>query len=568
MDLIIKIVRKFKTCFFYAIRHIPRLAKYEYYWYSRYERSLFKDNLFKKNTWLFFMLDKSIIRQSISNNSVYRVIDPLNLVTDDIEYLKKSPISNDHILKNHGRFSSKNTKDSFSDPEKDIYDRTFQLDAIESGSIKAVCPISGAVLYSDRSLLAETGNTIFYRFVGYKCVFYLAVGRAGMGYIKSYLYFPEQQAVFLLGDAEWAWLGRWEIDQFRAYLILNYNAIVDYLRKQSTSLCLLIDHDHFAHHIWNNLTGLSKVASRKQLSSIVKKIIIASEPMGRIDSMFPEFEAQIYIRLSGSDVVDRALADNLFLLRPGGTIVTHDVIERLHSIAIKNVSDEYLKSALEFRKNHWPILWATIRTTNRTWLTQAEGIASIANKFQETYPNFSLVVDGFSVAYGQDINKISNGEKVSKTISDEMQIANNIKQLINPSIDAIFLVGRPIFESVVYSRFIDFYVAHHGAIQNKIAWLSGKRGVVHSNSTVTNGAIGGMQYFAAFSSINSGVFPIYLDSSVITDINSYNEGSNLRWNFAHQNYEFDRKHAFSVLKAIVLKEPLKNNHFERQSLSK
>ncbi|MDO9241849.1 MAG: hypothetical protein Q7U30_17710 [Methylicorpusculum sp.] len=547
--LIKNVLNKTLALFLVAIRHLPRFAQNEYRQYLYIEKQLSQIKLNKISSILpSFLLNKPSIRDSLLRNSTYRVIDPVNMTHDDAEFIKRNSIFIEYIEANKLPLTGENLNDIPAYQEKDNYDRTFQLQTIKNRFIKAICPRTGVTLHSDRSLLPEAGGSVFYRFIGQEHPFYLAVGRAGMGYIKTFLYMPDVQTIILLGDNDWAWLGRWEIDQFRAYLISDYKKIFGYLTNQTIpGIYALLDQYHFAHHIWNTLTGLSKIAT-KEYGDLIDSLLITNEPMGPIDQLFPEFEKNQYLRLSNSEIVDFVIEKNLFVIRPGGTIVTDEIMDRIYRVAIDNTVPYYLKDAQDFRAKHWPILWATIRTGNRSWHMQAEGIANIANKFKKIYPNFALVVDGYAIPYGEDI--INN--KVTNVIANEEVVAQKIRDLLDVSIEVRFFVGKPIFQSVIYSRFIDVYLAHHGSIQHKIAWLSNKPGLVHSNKKVLSGIGGTKRYYAAFTSTKSEVLPHYLDPEIMTDISGATEEGDSRWDFALSHYDFDDQHAFDNLLKIVL----------------
>ncbi len=523
-----------------AARKIPKISQLEYETYAAIEQESTKQTTQETIKFIpFFVLNKNTIRQSLLKNSNYRVIDIKNLTESDHESIKSMGCSLQHIARNS--IDSKNpSSDETIDQAMDNINRSFQLETIRNRYMEAICPKTGITLKSNHSILAESGQTLFYLFTGKGYFFYLAVGRAGMGYINLYMYFPQQQIVIILGDKDWAWLGRWEIDQLRSHIIFNYKKIIKYINASSPpALCILIDQAHFAHHLWNTITGLNKIISTKT-TALADNFLIVEEPLGPIHEIFPEIDLK-YTRIKNTEIVDFALTNNLFLIRVGERTVTTEVIERIHRVALKNTSEQYIASAENFRQTHWPILWATIRTGNRTWVSQAEGIAHIANQLIKHYPNFGLIIDGYAVPYGH--TKIT--PHVAKIIEQEQEVVCLIKRFLDPSIDARFLVGKPIFESIIYSRLIDFYMAHHGAIQNKIAWFSQKPGIVHANKAALAAK------HCDFTGISSGVFPVYLDSDKVTDIADHKTANNLKWDFLHSNYDFDHQYAFENLKTLI-----------------
>jgi len=333
-----------------------------------------------------------------------------------------------------------------------------------------------------------------------------------MGYIKLYLYIPTLQAIILLGDKSWSWLGRWEVDIFRADLISNHKNICAYLNNSTQpKVCAIIDQPHFAHHIWNTLTGLEK-ATKQPYSKIIDRYIVSNEPMGPIDELFPEISKKNISRVSNPNTGDLVLLDNLFALRPGGQNITTDLIKRIHRTAKQNSTPNYIQAGNNFKSQHFPILWTTIRTGNRTWISQIEGIACIANSLKKRHPNFALIIDGFSIPYG--VEKTS--AHTTHIIEEENKVTKAITNLLDPSIEVRIFVGETIFSSVIYANHADLYLSHHGTLQHKIAWLSNKCGVVHSNKTILQRHNNSKNYAASKATINFKQ-PIYLSPEVVAD---------------------------------------------------
>jgi hypothetical protein len=270
--------------------------------------------------------------------------------------------------------------------------------------------------------------------------------------------------------------------------------------------------------------------------------------------LFPELPAEKIERLSDAQLVQRALKDNLFLIRSGGTVVDDALANRVDRVARELASAGVVEGASDFARTHWPVLWVTVRAGNRTWASQATGIAAIVERLREDYPEIGLVVDGYALPYGGGPLSAQQG----RLVNEERGIAATIVGLLSGSVDVRSTVGEPIFNSIVYARSIDLYLAHHGSLQHKVAWLSNAPGVVHSNRSVLVKARQAKYELAAFTSRAGGVEPIYLSPDVVSDVSGQTTvKANLRWDDPLSNYGFDHRHAYDLLLPIVraLKRP-------------
>lgn len=490
-----------------------------------------------------WMPNARTIREVLVLGGDYRVVDPNNTTEVDRSFLDSLGISSRHILANSTTDQPETSNLGLNNDGSAL---AFQLDAVKSRMLSVTCPWTGELLKSTHSFLPEINSPIYYRFTSQGETLFLAVGREGMGYVKIYFYLPRHKTVILLGDSDWAWLGRWELDQFRAYMLANCRKVGRYLCTTSPpQVCVVVDRDQFAHHIWNCLTGLER-ATHTGAGEDISALLVSTEPAGPIGELFPEFKSRVH-HVSENKLPDYSIDHHCLLVRIGGTVVVDAVIQRLRRVAGATCDTETIDSALSLRQQHWPVLWATIRTENRSWVSQVEGIAAIANRMKAKYPDFALIIDGYCVPHGT--GRLSSN--VTAMIHAELEAASRVTALLDPGIKVVINVGRPLLESVLYAQSMDVYLAHHGTLQNKVAWLSGKPGVVHSNTAVLAGIRGTKRFYAAFRSIDNGVYPVYLEPSVVTNLSGATQKSRLRWLDPVDNYDFNAEHAFLELDKLL-----------------
>jgi len=126
-----------------SFRFIPGFTSIENHKYCAIEKAFTEKHLkepSRKTPGVF--LERNLIRESIRKNSNYHIIDLENISAVDSKYLKNSQLSIDYILANKPNILDKNHKEILHTNSNND-DTSFQLEAIISKHIKAICPTSG-----------------------------------------------------------------------------------------------------------------------------------------------------------------------------------------------------------------------------------------------------------------------------------------------------------------------------------------------------------------------------------------------------------------------------------------
>jgi hypothetical protein len=220
-----------------------------------------------------------VVRQALAAEPDYRMIDPRQHNVADTEFLHQHGLDRSLLLDNTDVIALDPGQPS-RNPKRTTGATEFQRQALDARALEAICPLTGQLLRSDRSFIAEQNAAIFYFFRAEQ-PFFIAVGREGRGYVKLYLYFPAWRTALLLTDPM-RWHGRDEIDQLRAHLIAEQRYVGRYLaRTDPAQVCALVDNRQFAHYIWNVLSGIEWLIDEGHLAHI-DKLVIAAEPIGSL----------------------------------------------------------------------------------------------------------------------------------------------------------------------------------------------------------------------------------------------------------------------------------------------
>lgn len=362
----------------------------------------------------------------------------------------------------------------------------FQRSMCRDGCMLAICPQSGRLISSTKSLIfapSKWTGTIFYRFEG-KETFYIVTGLPSHAFRKQYLYFPKHELVVFLSGAKDKHLWHTqELNDFKANMVFYRNDVIKYLRFNTPAKKVaLVSTSHFAHHIWNELSGIQSIVSMSLLSKI-DLFAVFHNPTGLLGSIFPELKEerikQFVAEAEEGTFTREALRRNYFVFKLGGNYIHEELAERICNVAHASVPQSVLDDVSCLRKKHFPIIWFSLRTDYRTCESQPKGIAWIINQLALKYPNLYVLLDGFSIPYGCSESYIDN---INNIILQQKKVAREIKSLLKTQVECRYIIGTSIHESIVWSYATDAYVCHHGSIQHKIGWIANKPGVIHTNS--------------------------------------------------------------------------------------
>lgn len=439
------------------------------------------------------------------------------LSAGDKEFLSSRQISAAYLLDNFKR--TINTK--YYDP------RAFQAFAVKTGAVHAICPFTGKHVTTRHSLLANIG-VIFYRFESERVFFVISAGIGG-GFQKSALYFPDFELIVTAGD-EWGFQ-REDLIELKARVVGNCELVYRYLSNaspQRARVAVCIGFYHFAHHLWNELSGLQRLRKANILDK-VDDFFVLREPLGKLNELFPEIPANKIHRLPNTEgLFNKVLESGCLAIKVGGDFVARELITRVHRVAESTVSSNTLNRIANAKRDQRLLLWIGIRVGNRAWADQAVGLSSLIKSLAAEFPKLSVVFDGFSMPADKLDLMVSDSqarELIDKERDEVDQIVQRIEQDLSfTGIEVFNIIGCSILEAILWARAIDCYVSPYGSLQHKVAWFASKPGIIHSNKTI-------LQNPANYVSraVEDIILPHYLDSSDITDVPS-NTAAEVRYN--------------------------------------
>lgn len=478
-------------------------------------------------------IDRQAVEQYFAQTSEYKVVDLHALTQEDRQFLDRVGLSLDYLELNQARLitkegaiardytNSKQLKQAERSLAEDGWRTDFQQTMVEDGCIYAICPSTGKVLSSNRSFPLSKMAIGCYRFVGNE-VFYLMTGASW--FEKYCLYFPKTELIVYLQNTHKLKPNKDRLNFWKTYVVTNWSKIAKYLvdRSEVKTVACLGFTKNIAHHLWNDLSGIQKLAEAGKLNKIDKFLIFGSEFFGRIEEIFSEITADKIEIISQAKLSEVILENNYFALRLGHLLVQEKLARRLVQFAKPKCSLTLQAEIEQIKNKHFPVLWIPIRVDNRTWVNQVEGTTNIIKHLATNFPDLAVIFNGVSRLDIRGNSEIDPEEE--QIIEKETEIVKQIQAHLPSNILTYNTVGCINYESIIWAEAVDLYLSPWGAALTKIAWIANKPGIVHTNSSILRLPLAKRTY--SFDREN-GIVPIYISANHIHDVREGVEKRNL-----------------------------------------
>ncbi|MGB8688003.1 MAG: tetratricopeptide repeat protein [Microcoleus sp.] len=348
---------------------------------------------------------------------------------------------------------------------------------IDKGYIDCICPVLGNSLTSQQSFyLGHDYNVIFYRFVGAN-EFYLIVG--GSHTFKIGIYWPVRELIISFCDdnlsvmrQQRSTFEKW-VNTFKKYAISyleDYKSYISGNEKQKKLTAVLGGIGNISHYIWNELSGFQDLYLKKKLKKF-NVFLTASHHYCEdiyLSDIFPEIvvdnpeisfvKIPAQAELPGT-AFQTCLKENLFTITPTAFVLQEKLADRLYHASLKKCQKTYFKKLGQAKQN-FPLIWITLRSHRRVWLSEIEGIANILTNLSKKYPSLGVVFDGMT-------REKANMEKIIN--------------LLPPNIKTYNALECSVYETIVWVHAIDLFIAPWGA-GSVFTSIANKTGVFHGST--------------------------------------------------------------------------------------
>ena len=304
----------------------------------------------------------------------------------------------------------------------------------------------------------------------------------------------------------------YSLNCWRSYAIRNAKKLDIFFAKdkKASKRVLTLTEPHLGHHLWNKLSGIYQIHEWNQLEDI-DEFFVVHQPLGKLEDIFPEIPLYKIRSVCSfnEDYVDSFIENNYLPTIYGFNFVKQDLANRVYRASLKKCSPVVIQEIEDAKKQHFPLLWVNIRTGSRSWISQIEGTANIINKLFEKFPNLGIVFDGTSRLEEQ------SKDFSSSTLEAEIQVLHEIENLIQKPIQTYNLIGRIIYENLVWVKNIDLYLSHWGNGLTKPVLIANKPGVAHCNQLPLKAPV--TERWISWHRENC-ILPTYISSDRIQDV--------------------------------------------------
>ena len=126
----------------------------------------------------------------------------------------------------------------------------------------------------------------------------------------------------------------------------------------SNRSCVIVNSDHFAHHLWNELSVVEGIVAEGLHHDVL--LLVSQSPLAHLSELFPEIPRELIVDVGTAvDAPHRyAMQRALFVAPTGRRFIPKRLPERILDCA-RTAFPEEAGRAAAFRENHDPIVWVT-----------------------------------------------------------------------------------------------------------------------------------------------------------------------------------------------------------------
>ena len=389
------------------------------------------------------------------------------------------------------------------------------------GGKPILCPFTG-----ERALVRDTIDlhTFLHRHGGRACVV-LPDWRISQYASDRSWFFPD--ASLLLVSIPY-FDARAPLIQTAARVMAHHGRVAAYLADPRRSLMVSEDSmSHIGHHIWNVIPGWAALFSRIPPERID---IITSyrtwQIFGGVTELYPDQVARAgsVVRPDSQDAVYDLMLERRaisLVLVDGHT--TAEAAARVVDWSRRHCESAFLAEVAALRQAAFPLLMVTVRTENRAWVGQEDGLACLIKELARDHPRLGVIFDGINGGMEQ------LASHALMSLADEQAIAASIMAAC-PGVRFHDALGCLPHESIILAEAIDAFLAPIGAGLAKTRWIANKPGVGFSNqSFLRPGSNDGFLY----DRYRDDLVPMrYVGQAEVQDVEEARHGETSRANFA------------------------------------
>lgn len=270
--------------------------------------------------------------------------------------------------------------------------------------------------------------------------------------------------------------------------------------------------DNHGHQLINQLSAVQRLLDERALPALSEIWIAGSEFYGPLERIFPEFAGRVRRFATGWQVEAALRGTGIRAFAIGSSYTQAALAGRI--VGAARAAAPVLPPMLASRG---PLIAFTLRSGGRSCQNLVDMIVHVTFGLLPHHPGLVIVLDGWvipesHVVLGSTAYSVETNGFHREPVRRDLAVVREIVGRLPPGVVVRNLVGERLLASVSGLQDIDAYVSHVGTLQHKIAFLSGRPGVIHG-PTAQLAAVETGHY-----STEAGVAPRVLDPACVEDI--------------------------------------------------
>ncbi|ULB45230.1 tetratricopeptide repeat protein [Limnospira fusiformis KN01] len=417
------------------------------------------------------LIDQQKAYSAFAEDSSVRLIKISSMGANDLEFLNKLGIQAACLED----FKKYNLSNNLRQP------LSFQITILEKGYVESICPYTGLKVKSQHSFytsVTQKDNGVkmplfYYRFVGKK-VFYLVVGLHGGDLLA--IYFPEDELCVCIAETASYYI---DFNKLKSYFVSSWLNITNYLlNKRNKELSIVCGSDsHFGHTLLNEMSSYCYLTESEPNGwKNIKQILVLPDGFFDLTDFYPSLCSSKIIKHFQNDynLFNYIALNHLLAMRVSNSsyLLSQKASNLIYFASVQKIDKTILKQ-IEEVKASLDLIWFEVRSNDRIWLNQAEGIAKIANHLYADLPNIGVIFAGWSYTHQDTPSDIEQIEK-------DRQVVQQSQDLMNPSIPTFAVVGNKIYEKIAWAGAAMLHIATYGS-GHLFASIASKPLIIHAN---------------------------------------------------------------------------------------
>ncbi len=399
----------------------------------------------------------------------------------------------------------------------------YQVRILESGQLSIISPQDGKPVCNTDSLYLP-GNKIAYRFESHGLAFWLITGDIQFGYPLTWLLSPCHRLLIRLAEGvTGSFAGIDPLDYWMKAIDLTLadRGFRETSAEASNPVIITLGHRNFAHHLWNELSGLDAWLAQCP-EGFDRPVILVPlrEPLGCLEELFPE---SAHLDIRRADVSPKAINRIPGCRVPiGSRKISTRVRERVDAYLARVSGPVSRRIEQDFIQRHHPVFWLSVRDHDRTCQNQEAFLAALASALLQAHPHSGILLDGFAFASDEaDFDTLLVSERRAIQVAETIErlklrigglgAPEHMQRLCSVS-------GIGLLDNLHLARFADYYVCHAGTLQHKLGWLHLKPGMMHTGVQNDNACRSIAAWYAH--QVEEGVAPAILPPQFLSIVNN------------------------------------------------